>query len=235
MKAPLLQALAATLLLALGGCRGPGEGYRSDVADPDERLAHLLDLYESNATHVGNERGPTLVDPGRIQNELERLAFEYPRHVPTLLANAVIAFDARQPEKAQNYLDQVLRVQQIHPDAAMLRARIALDQGNRESARRLLENQVRYTPDHAGLRETLAAVLVFQGETDAAMVQLEQASRLGAPLWRVQYHRGWIEERQGRIEAARTYYEHALELEPSSREVAQRLDGLRAAAGETVR
>lgn len=229
------KVIGILLLALLGACQGPGAGYRSDVGDPDARLAHLIDLYEQGAMLTGSERGPTVVDPGRVKNELERLAFEYPDHAPTLLANAVVAYDARQPEKAQNYLDQILRVQPVHPDAAMLRARIALDQGNRDSARKLLEIQIRYSPDHAGLRETLAAVLVFRGEAEAAMEQLEQASRLGAPLWRVQYHRGWIEERAGRLQVARTFYEHAQQLNPESRRVEARLNGLRAAMGETVR
>lgn len=229
------RASLAFVLCAAAACQGPGAGFRNAEPDPDVRLAHLLDLYEAGAAHPGSGRGPSLVDPGRVQNELERLAFEFPRHVGTLLANAVVAYDARQPEKAQNYLDQLLRVQPSHPDAAMLRARIALDQGNRDSALRVLQTQVRYNPDHAGLRETLAAVLVFRGEGPAAMEQLELASRLGAPLWRVQYHRGWIEERAGRYEAARAFYEHALALNPDSTVVAARVDGLRAALGETVR
>ncbi len=229
------RAALAIALCVVAACQGPGAGFRDAEPDPNVRLAHLLDLYEAGAGHPGSGRGPTLVDPGRVQNELERLAFEFPRHAPTLLANAVVAYDARQPEKAQNYLDQIFRVQPSHPDAAMLRARIALDQGNRDSALRLLETQVRYNPDHAGLRETLAAVLVFRDEGPAAMEQLELASRLGAPLWRVQYHRGWIEERAGRFEAARAFYEHALALNPDSAVVAARIDGLRASLGETVR
>lgn len=230
-----LGSLLAAALLLLAACQGPGAGYRNAEPDPNGRLAYLLDLYESATPHPGSERGPLLVDPDRVLNELERLAFEFPRHVPTLLANAVIAYETRRPEKAQNYLDQIFRVQPSHPDAAMLRARIALDQGNRDSALRLLETQVRYNPDHAGLRETLAAVLVFRGEGKAAMEQLELASRLGAPLWRVQYHRGWIEEREGRHEAARAFYEHAQALNPDSAVVGARIDGLRAAMGESVR
>ena len=61
----------------------------------------------------------------RLQREIERLAVVCPAHAPTLMANAVIAYDEQRPAEAQQMLDVILAQPRAYPDAAVLSARIA--------------------------------------------------------------------------------------------------------------
>ena len=57
--------------------------------------------------------------------EMRNLATLHPRHVPTLVANAALAYEGGDPVRAQKYLDQALRVDPGHVQATLLRIRIA--------------------------------------------------------------------------------------------------------------
>jgi tetratricopeptide (TPR) repeat protein len=166
-----------------------------------------------------------------LQGEIERLALVCPAHVPTLMANAVIAYDEQRPARSQQFLDQILAQPGSHPDAAVLRARIAVDEGNVPFARRLLEQQIRLAPDHAGLRETYGGALYLERQWPEARRELNAAAALGAPTWRIAYHLGLIEEAQGQFDAARRYYAEALAGNPAWAPAQSRLKGL----GEKVR
>jgi len=72
----------------------------------------------------------------RLRLELDRLALVCQGHAPTLMANAVFAYEERQPILAQQLLDQVLAQGRRYPDAAVLRAQIAVEEGNVPFARR---------------------------------------------------------------------------------------------------
>jgi hypothetical protein len=128
----------------------------ASVAKPGARLRVLLEQWHAErapdvSCASGGRRYP-FVDCGRIQAAIERLALEFPSDPSILLANAVIAYQTEQSEKAASYLDALLAAEP-DPGAAVLRSRIAIQQGNLPHARRLLEQQVHRAPDESDLRE----------------------------------------------------------------------------------
>ena len=144
------------------------------------------------------------------------------------MANAVVAYDDRDPIQSQQFLDQVLAQPGRYPDAAVLRARIAIEEGNVPFARRLLEQQIRLVPDHSGLHETLGAALYLDGRLPEATLELTTARALGAPGWRVAYHLGLVEEAAGRFDEASRHYGEALEGNPDWAQAQSRFNALRA-------
>ena len=63
---------------------------------------------------------------------------------------------------------------------------------------------------------------------EEARIYLTQAANLGAPPWRIAYHRGLIEEAAGTPADALKQYEEALRYKPGWSLPAARLKGLRA-------
>jgi tetratricopeptide (TPR) repeat protein len=231
-------ALAAALLGAVlsAGCNTPSKGgYRPHTNDPDTELAKLYDAYKSGKEADGAGKNRNVYDAHRAAYEIEKLAVEFPTHVPTLFTCGAIAYELGQPEKASAYIDTLLKVQPAHPEAAVLRSRISIGDGNLVAAEDGLRQQVQYVPDHAGLREALAAVLYLRGDHQAAREELAMAQRLGAPGWRIAFNQGLIHEARGEDAAARGLYEQALEENPEFAPAGSRLAGLRAEAGEVVR
>ena len=82
----------------------------------------------------------------RLAREIARLGVVCSAHVPTLMANAVIAYDEHRPAESQQMLDVILAQPRGYPDAAVLRARIAIEEGNVPFARRLLGQQITLVP-----------------------------------------------------------------------------------------
>ena len=203
--------------------------------DPVTRLRELLEEWNSVRASGGScasgGRSYPFTDCGRIQAAIERLGLDFPSHPEILLANAVIAFETHQPEKAQSYLDALLELDPMQPGVAVLRGRIAIQQGNLPFARRLLEEHVQLAPDSSELREALASVHYLLGDLTRARRELEIAERLGAPRWRVAYHRGLLEEADGKPEAAIDYYRRALEGNPGWDRARARLRGLESERG----
>lgn len=233
-----LQMLRPILLLALllaPACNTPGKGYRPQSIDPDETLLDLYEAYEAGTDQRDTVRGSLNYDPGHYWNEIQKLAVEFPRHIPTLFACSAIAYDRRDYELSATYLDSLFHVQPVHPEAGVLRSRVSIREGNTNRATDVLTQQIRYTPDNAGLREALAAVLYLVGDYDGALDELEMAARLGAPAWRLEFNLGLIHEVEGRTEEAMAAYQAALDENPDCGEAASRLAGLRARAGEDVR
>lgn len=230
----LMIVLCAAFALC-AGCRSPAQGYRTEVVDPDARLRELWDLYTAGEHSLNARRGEVVFDHARVVNELRRLSLEFPGHVPSRFANAVVAWKAGEFDRAGGYLDEMLRLQPVHPDAAVLRARVSIAQGNLDGAERLLERQIDLSPDHAGLHEALAKTRFLRGDDAGTLEELELAGRLGAPRWRIAFHRGLLAERAGDLATARARYEEALEANPGVARARSRLDGLRARLGEVVR
>jgi tetratricopeptide (TPR) repeat protein len=202
---------------------------RQVCSNPDAQLARVLQPLEdlrAKGCDDGANRGASECE--QLRREIERLSLVCPGHVPTLMANAVIAYDEHRPAQSQQFLDQILSRAQSHPDAAILRARIAIEEGNLPFARRLLEQQINLAPDHAGLHETYGAVLYLGGQLLEARHELTTASALGAPRWRIAYHLGLIEESAGRVDDALRYYAEALEGNPGWTLAQARLNALRA-------
>lgn len=222
--------LAATLAAALApGCASSPSALRPE--DADVRLDRLLRTYDARRAEGGTclERldPPTpQLDCERLRMEVETLAFEFPTHPRVLLANAVLSWNAGKVVRAQQYLDALLALEPASPDAAVLRARIAMQEGNLRLAERLLTEQARLRPDHADVRETLAAVLYLDDRPYEAAAELDAAERLGAPVWRIEYHRGLLAESQRRYPEAAEHYVRALELAPDFAPARNRLDGL---------
>lgn len=248
------QLCGAALALLAAACTSPGMGYRSEVTDPDVRLAALMAAHRGeDAAHCPDgdpdchaecgeecdpylrqkeDRGRIVVDAQSTQIEIERLALEFPNHAPTLFAAAVISYDEGEWEVASGYLDELLARHPVHPEAGVLRSRIAIQEGNLPGAQRQLQQQIQYTPDHAGLREALSATYFLDGDLAESLAELEVAERLGAPAWRVAFNRGLIAETAGNPRAAIEQYEISLAGKPDYRPAGSRRAGLLATAGE---
>ena len=225
--------LTSALCLALSACATTSPLLRQQCYDADAQLAAVLTPLEQ-ARAAGC--GASAVKSGesdcvRLRTELDRLMVVCPGHAPTLVANAVFAYEERQPVKAQQLLDQVLSEPRSYPDAAVLRARIAVEDGNVPFARRLLEQHIRLAPDHAGLHETYGAALYLEGQLPEAARELQMAQLLGAPAWRIAYHLGLIDEAAGRVDDAIRRYTESLAANPDSALARSRLNALRARAG----
>ena len=217
----------AALAASSSGCASGGS-----YADPDELLQPNVDdwmRWRDQDPSVADYaiKDTQVKDPDIIRHRIESLALEYPGHVPTLMANAIVAYDSKMPEQAQQYLDRVFAIRPAHPDAGILRARIAIDEGNTGLARRVVEEQIHLSPSHAGPRETYASVLFVTGRYDEARSALDAASALGAPVWRVSYNRGLIEEAAGETERAKTFYEITVRTNPDFAPAQERLKALK--------
>ncbi len=163
-----------------------------------------------------------------LRAQIERLSVDCPNNPNVIMANALLAFDARNFVRSQQLLDELFGLRVSYPEAAVLRARIALEQGNQQFALRFLDQQIRQTGDHAGLRETYASALFLVGRLDESQAQLLTARALGAPVWRIAYGQGLIEEAMGRPGDAGLRYREALEAKPGWRLAESRLRALAA-------
>jgi predicted Zn-dependent protease len=224
----------AAFVLAIGvSCSTATFGHRDPDCNPDSRLAKLMAHYQDCKTgHIPDgDDGQVLFDCDRVTTDIQHLVLEFPQHAPTMMANAVIAYDAHDLPRAENYVDQALSLEPINPEAAILKSRISIEAGNLPSAKRLLEEQVHLTPDHAALRESYSAVLFLEGDLSAANAQLDAAERLGAPDWRVAFNRGLIAEKAGDGRKALQQYEVAAAANPGFKPAQSRLAGKRAESG----
>src|ERR1044071_5896278 len=68
-------------------------------SNPDARLAAVLQPLE--ALRANGCTGVTGSECARLERDVERLAVICPGHVPTLLANAVLAYDDHRPAQSQ--------------------------------------------------------------------------------------------------------------------------------------
>lgn len=221
-------AVAVALALVASACTTASFGHRERNVDPDERLDALVSAYQQSRGGKDSSDSHLLVDAERQAAEIEHLALEFPRHVRTLQANAVIAYDNRDHAKTQRYLAALFAVEPSCPEAAILRSRVAIDEGNLPLARRQLESQVSYTPNHPGVREALSSVLYMSGDLDGAGREIGIAEKLGAPAWRVAFNRGLLAESAGRPGDAQRYYKSALDANPGFEAARARLEGVKA-------
>jgi tetratricopeptide (TPR) repeat protein len=232
---PILAKRLSTVLvvwMAAAGCATRSPLLHQQCYDADAQLAHVLQPLEALRAK-GCSSGTTRAagsECDRLEAEIARLVVVCPGHAPTLMANAVIAYDAHRPQDAQQYLDQILSQPRPYADAAVLRAQIALEEGNVPFARRLVEQEIMLVPDHAGLHEVHAAALFVDRRLDEARAELTRAGALGAPRWRVAYHLGMIEEVSGHPAEAMRLYMEALQGNPAFTAADSRLRALRAGA-----
>jgi len=221
---------------AVTGCATHSPLVYQQCYNADVQLGHeLRELEEHRAkgcTEGLSRGGGSECD--RLELEIARLAVVCPGHAPTLMANAVIAYDEHRPQDSQQYLDQILSQPRPYPDAAVLRAQIALEEGNVPFARRLVEQEIMLVPDHAGLHEVRAATFFVDRRLDDARAELVRAGALGAPRWRVAYHLGMIEELSGHPDQAARLYMEALQGNPAFTAADSRLRALRASSAVPI-
>src|SRR5262245_36085047 len=114
---------ALALSFAAGACASAPPLAHQQCRDADRQLAALLPPLEAlRAKGCGGAAPAAAADCDRLRIELERLAVICSTHEPTLMANAVVAYDDHEPIKSQQWLDQILSLPRTHPDAAALRA-----------------------------------------------------------------------------------------------------------------
>lgn len=230
MKITTKLLVCCVSLTLFTSCLSNSWGHRPQTTDVDKRLAQLMEKYDAcRGSHCQGDSTPyILVDAERWKNEIERLALEFPRHVPTLMACAGLAYEHEELQKSQSYCDRIFSASPVHADAAVLRSQLSIREGNLPFAKRLLESQRDYTPDHAGLREALSAVLFMTKDYDGATRELAAAENLGAPAWRVQFNRGLIAEARGDAKGAVAAYEAAVASNPDFGPAQSRLAGRKA-------
>lgn len=214
----------------LGACASL-DHQRNLNPDPNERLDEMLTENEQNRAagkqcgEVANAKGMT-VDCQRVSREVDRLYTEFPEQQRIIMANAVMQFDAGRRENAQFLLDQLLSMPGSHPEAAILRARIAVEEGNLAFAKTVLEKEINLSPEYADLYETLASIYYLEGRYKDASDQLKMATLLGAPHWRIAYHRGLLYEALKRPGDACASYQQAIERNPDFRPARARVIGM---------
>jgi len=226
-----LRLTAAVIVCAVAGasCAPRAVRFLYGCADAEARLRRSWEELQEARSAAGGCVDMHGVDRCSVaRTHIEQLSYECPNHVPGLMANAILAYDAKELIKAQQLLDQLFGIQPAHPEAAALRGRIALEEGNAPFALRFLSEQIRLTPDHAALRETYASALFVTGRWAESRTQLDMSERLGAPKWRIDYHRGLIEESTGDLAKAREYYQASLKEKPGWKAAESRLGGLQA-------
>ena len=221
--------------IAVTGCAVHSPLLHQQCYDPDVQLADVLRELEEHRTK-GCSSGTSAAgsECDHLEAEIARLAVVCPGHAPTLMANAVIAYDEHRPQDSQQYLDLILSQPRPYPDAAVLRAQIALEEGNVPFARRLVEQEIMLVPDHAGLHEVRAATFFVDRRLDDARAELVRAGALGAPRWRVAYHLGMIEELSGHPDEAARLYMEALQGNPAFTAADSRLRALRASSAVPI-
>lgn len=163
-----------------------------------------------------------------LRQQIARLSIDCPNDAEVLMANAVLAFENRNFARSQQLLDELEGPQALYPEAVALRAQIAIQQGNTTYALRALERSILLNGDHSGLREVYASALYLTNRWSDATEQLAVARRLGAPVWRVSYGFGLIEEAQGHFEIAKVRYREALQDRPGWQQPESRLRALAA-------
>lgn len=205
-------SMTGVMLLFLSACSYQDQYIANECPLPESQLMPAWHKWQEARSKPGgcgslDDGVHTCADQRR---EIERVAYICPAYAPGLMASAILAYDDQQPARAQQYLDALFGLQSAHAPAAVLRGRIALEEGNIPFAQRFLAEHVKLSPNDAELREVYAGALYLAGKLPEAKQQLAVAANLGAPAWRVAYHRGLFEEAGGNLHGAFQHYEEAL-------------------------
>lgn len=220
--------LVAVVGVSLGACSFQSRHVYNECPSPDQQLLPVWEQWREARAKPG---GCGLPEEGRflceeLRRTVERVAHTCPTYVPGLMVSAILAYEDRQVALAQQYLDALFSLQKAHGPAAVLRGRIALEEGNIPFALKFLAEQVKLSPEDADLREVYAGALFLAGKLAEARQQLAIARNLGAPLWRIAYHRGLFEEFSGNWRLALQHYEEAIQSRPGWEVALARRDGI---------
>jgi tetratricopeptide (TPR) repeat protein len=228
LRLPKRLAVVTVVLLSLSACSYQDQYIENECPLPESQLMAPWRQWQEARARPGGcgslEDGTYTCQQQR--REVERIAYICPSYVPGLMASAILAYDDRQYARAQQFLDALFWLQKVHPPAAVLRGRIAMEEGNLPFSQRFLAEQVKLAPEDAELREVYAAALYLSGKLPQAQAQLNVAANLGAPVWRVAYHRGLLEEVGGNLHQAIQHYEEALRERPDWDVALARRDGI---------
>ena len=217
MRSYLLPLFCAAAVLA--GCSVWNPDYEPD---PDASLRELLAQLDDHEGPIGP------LERERLHNALVNLATRYPGHVPTQVAAAIVDLDTGQPRRAQNFVDRALSLDPANVEARTIRVRIAVADGGMSLARKIVDDGLVLRPDAAPLYESSAWLHQLTGQLQDALLDLDAAETLGAPKWRIDFHRGLIEELEGNDSAAAKHYRAALAANGDCEQARQRLAGLSA-------
>lgn len=204
IKASFLLLIA----LVMTGCASQ-QKFIGEIEDPEQEVTRLIE-HELTNIQSGEYCRPDPQSPfngcdGALQR-LTQLFTKFPDYERLQLALAV-SYQARNKNReAQYYLDLLLKKDRPRPEAAILAAKLAMEEGNTRRAETLLNAQKRLNPMHAGIHETLAAVFYLNHEPEKGFSALAAAEQLGAPAWRVAYHRGLLYELSKNESAACAQY-----------------------------
>lgn len=195
------------------------------VYQPDEQLDAVLAKYNVNALYGIYCQGyqGRVSDCGRLANDLGVLSMSYPQHQKIGFTSAIVYHQMGQRIDSQMVLDRLLSEPNAMSEAAILRSQIAMQEGNINLARTVLQRQVQLQPDHPELHATLAATYYLEGRYKKAEAVIATADRLGAPVWRTNYHLGLIHEAQSHWAQACHFYADTLESMPDHRQSLSRL------------
>lgn len=229
-------SVTAVMLLLMSACGYQNQYIENECPLPESQLMPAWHKWQEARSKPGGcgslENGKYICQEQR--REVERVAFVCPSYAPGLMASAILAYDDHQFARAQQYLDALFGLQKVHAPAAALRGRIALEEGNLPFAQRFLGEHVKLSPEDAELREVYAGALYLAGKIPEAKKQLAIAANLGAPAWRVAYHRGLFEEAGDNFHQAFQHYEEALRERADWDLALARRDGIIAASDKPL-
>jgi tetratricopeptide (TPR) repeat protein len=218
-----MRALVLCSLPLLAACAAWNPDHEPD---PQQQLDRLLPATEADAAALdANQRE-------ELRQTLERLAARHTNHVPTQVAAAAMAFADGDVQRAAGLVERVLELAPANVEARSLRIRLAVADGGMELAQRLVDDGLRLRPDAAALHESQAWLHQLACRQPQALAALALAERLGAPAWRVEFHRGLLAEQAGDDDAARQHYRRVRELQPDCEPATQRLRALAARNGK---
>lgn len=219
MKLRLLLPAVVALLTLASGCSTLGPPRSALEEDPNVRVDRILTRFKATlergvACADTIQGGDAPVDCEGLLREARQLYTAYPHHERVILLAALLSQQSGRADQAAFLLDQLLAGERPRPEAAVLRSRLAIEGGNLTLARAVLTRQIQLNPQHYPLHETLAAAHYLDRDAAAALHALAMAERLGAPGWRIAYHRGLLLEHQARYPAACRQYRLAAGAHP---------------------
>lgn len=205
------------LTVVVTGCASQQQ-FIDEVVAPEHEVTRLVEI-ELASIQAGDycrqDPHSTFNGCDGALQRLTQLFTRFPDYERLQLALAV-AYQARNRNReAQYYLDLLLDRDRPRPEAAILAARLAMEEGNTRRALTLLEAQKRLNPMHPGIHEALAAVFYLNHQPHKGFTALASAEHLGAPAWRVAYHRGLLFELSKNESAACEQYAKSYTLKNS--------------------
>lgn len=205
------------LTVAITGCASQ-QKFIDEVEAPETEVTRLVEIELAGIQAGEYCRQDPLSQFNGCDGALQRLTqlfTRFPDYERLQLALAV-AYQARNRNReAQYYLDLLLNKDRPRPEAAILAARLAMEEGNTRRALTLLKAQKRLNPMHPGIHEALGAVYYLNHQPRYGFTALASAEQLGAPAWRVAYHRGLLYELTKNESAACEQYAKSYTLKRS--------------------